>query len=92
MYLDGPGGCGKTFTYNYLSAALNAQGHKVATSVWTASDGRTVHSFFKPVPIFDTSCFNISPASAFAANCQLCRGASVPLHSWQSINSVIACQ
>ena len=78
MYLDGSGGCGKTFTYNYLSAALNAQSHKVATSVWTAtgfaatmlSDGRPVHSFFKPGPIFDTSCFNISPASAFAAKMQ----------------------
>jgi len=56
-YLDG---AGKNFTYNYLAAAIRAQGCKFATAAWTRiaatllSGGRTVHSLFKlPVPLLD---------------------------------------
>jgi len=72
-YLDGPGGCGKTSTYNYLAAAICTQCRKVATVAWTGiaatvlSDGRTVHSLFKlPVPLLDSSCCNISPTSNYS--------------------------
>ena len=69
MYcLDGPGGCNKTFIYNYLASAICVQGHKVATTAWTriaaplCSDGSTVQSLFKlPVPLLDTSCCNMFP-------------------------------
>jgi len=74
LYLDGPGGCGKTFTYNYLATAIRAQGHKVATAAWTGiaatflGEGRTVHSLFKlPVPLLECSCCNISATSNYAA-------------------------
>ncbi|XP_065907872.1 uncharacterized protein [Dysidea avara] len=74
FYLDGPGGSGKTFTYNYLVAELHSRGYKVATATWTGIaatlliGGRTVHSLFKlPVPLLDTSSCNISPTSNYAA-------------------------
>jgi len=57
-YLDGPGGSGKTFTYNYLVAELHSRGCKVATAAWTGIaatlliGGRTAHSLFKlPIPL-----------------------------------------
>ena len=60
FYLDGPGGKGKTFSYNYLVAELLSHGYKVATAAWTGIaatlliGGRTVHSLFKlPVPLLD---------------------------------------
>ena len=51
FYLDGPGGSGKTFTYNYLVAELSGYGHTVATAAWTGIaatllNGGTVHSMF----------------------------------------------
>ena len=59
--MDGPGGSGKTFTYNCLATEMHAKDHKVLTAAWTGiaatllSCGRTVHSLFKlPVSLYLT--------------------------------------
>ena len=74
FFLDGPGGTGKTYTYNYLIKYLISRGMKVATCAWTGiaatllNKGVTVHSLFRlPVPILDTSTCNIPPTSSHAA-------------------------
>ncbi|XP_057310488.1 uncharacterized protein LOC130648452 [Hydractinia symbiolongicarpus] len=70
FYLDGPGGTGKTYTYNYIIKYLQSREIKVATCAWTGiaatllNKGVTVHSLFRlPVPIVDTSTCNLSPTS-----------------------------
>lgn len=62
FYLDGPGGCGKTYLYNVLMNFVRGQSQKVLAFATTGiaatllQGGRTVHSGFKlPVPILDTS-------------------------------------
>jgi len=63
-FVDAPGGCGKTFTFNLLLAAVRSQGHvalAVATSGIAAlllDGGTTAHSRFKlPLEVFtDCSC------------------------------------
>ena len=72
-YVDAPGGSGKTFVFNRLSAHLRHQNMKVASSAWTGIagtlmiDGRTVHSLFKlPVPILENSTCNVAPTSTHA--------------------------
>ena len=53
MFLDAPGGCGKTFLYNALAAHLHNQGKNVisvAASAVAASlltNGNTAHSYFR---------------------------------------------
>ena len=72
FYLDGPGGSGKTFTYNYLVHELQGHNMHVATAQWisiapTLLLGRTVHSMFKlPNPLLETSTCNVTPASKLA--------------------------
>ena len=68
--MDGPAGCGKTFTYNYLIAETLSRGFKSATAAWTGiaatllTNGSTLHGLFKlPVPILDNSTCNITPNS-----------------------------
>ena len=73
IYLDGPGGCGKTTVYNHLIHRLKARGLNVAAAAWTGiaatllKGGRTVHTLFKlPVPITNSSTCDISPVSDHA--------------------------
>ena len=71
--LDGPGGSGKTFTYNYLVHELRGRRLNVATAAWIGIaatlllGGRTVHSLFKlPVLLLETSTCNVTPTSKLA--------------------------
>ncbi|XP_057305225.1 ATP-dependent DNA helicase PIF1-like [Hydractinia symbiolongicarpus] len=73
FFIDGPGGTGKTYTYNYIIKELKRRGMKVGTSAWTGiaatllDGGRTVHSLFRlPVPIVETSTCNVPPTSNHA--------------------------
>ena len=72
FYLDGPGGSGKTFMYNYLAHELRGR-LNVATAAWIGIaatlllGGCTVHSLFKlPVPLLETSTCNVAPTSKVA--------------------------
>ncbi|XP_057291716.1 ATP-dependent DNA helicase pif1-like isoform X1 [Hydractinia symbiolongicarpus] len=74
FFLDGPGGTGKTFTYNYIIKEVIARNLCVATCAWTGiaatllPNGKTVHSLFKlPVPVLDGCTCNIKPNSDHAA-------------------------
>ncbi|XP_066923007.1 uncharacterized protein, partial [Clytia hemisphaerica] len=73
FFLDGPGGTGKTFTYNFLIRELLGMNKKIATCAWTGiaaillDKGKTMHSLFKlPVPILDNSTCNVTANSAHA--------------------------
>ena len=73
LFLDAPGGTGKTFTFNLLLAAVRARGLvalAVAFSGIAATlldGGRTFHSRFKaPLRPDDTAIFNISAQSELA--------------------------
>ena len=75
FYLDGPGGSGKTFTYNYLVHEFRGCNMMVTASAWVGIaatlliGGCTVHSLFKlPVPLLDTSIRNVKPTSKLAEN------------------------
>ncbi|XP_047145390.2 ATP-dependent DNA helicase pif1-like [Hydra vulgaris] len=68
--MDGPAGCGKTFTYNYLIAETRSRHIRTATAAWTGiaatllKNGCTLHGLFKlPVPILETSTCNVTPNS-----------------------------
>ena len=71
--MDGPGGSGKTFTYNHLVHELRGRRLNMATAAWigivaTLLLGEcTVHSLFKmPVPLLETSTCNVAPTSKVA--------------------------
>ncbi|XP_066934760.1 uncharacterized protein [Clytia hemisphaerica] len=73
FFIDGPGGCGKTYTYNYIIKEARAQSFTVSTSSWTGIaatllDGRkTCHSLFKLlVPVNDGSTCSVKPNSTHA--------------------------
>ena len=62
FYLDGPGGSGKIFIYNYLVHKLQGRNMHVVTAAWIGIaatlllGGHTVHSMFKlPIPLLETS-------------------------------------
>ena len=74
FFLDGPGGTGKTFTYNYIVREVLSRNMSVSTCAWIGIaatllyKGKTVHSLFKlPVPVVDGSTCNIKPNSNHAA-------------------------
>ena len=74
FFIDGPGGTGKTFCYNYLINEVVPRGFKVSTCAWTGiaatllKGGKTIHSLFKlPVPVLDNCTCNITPTSNHAA-------------------------
>ena len=74
FFLDGPGGTGKTFTYNYIVREVLSRNMSVLTCAWTGIaatllyKGKTVHSLFKlPVPVVEGSTCNIKPNSNHAA-------------------------
>ncbi|CAB4418715.1 unnamed protein product [Rhizophagus irregularis] len=70
FFVDGPGGTGKTFLYNTISAKVRSHGEialPVASSGIAAlliNGGRTAHSRFKiPIKLNETSTCNISRGS-----------------------------
>ncbi|GBO34032.1 hypothetical protein AVEN_263275-1 [Araneus ventricosus] len=70
IFLDGPGGSGKTFLYSALLSFIRGKGDialPFATTGIAATllkGGRTVHSGFKlPVPLLDTSVSSRRPTS-----------------------------
>ena len=73
FFIDGPGGTGKTFVYNYIIRELIGREMNVSTCAYTGiaatllHNGKTVHSLFKlPVPVLDNSTCNIKPNSRHA--------------------------
>ena len=73
LYVDAPGGSGKTFVFNMIANYLRQNQYRVSCAAWTGiaatllTEGRTVHSLFKlPVPVVDTSSCNVSPTSEHA--------------------------
>ena len=102
-YVDGPGGTGKTFTYNYLTVELCSRGYNVATAAWTGIAttllirGRTVHSLFKlPVPLLETSTCKISPTFKHAEYlCSTCliiidEASMVSIHAFNAIDRMLS--
>nr|XP_047137257.1 uncharacterized protein LOC100213461 [Hydra vulgaris] len=70
FFMDGPAGCGKTFTYNYLISETQSRHIRTATAAWTGiaanllKNGCTMHGLFKlPIPILETSTCNVTPNS-----------------------------
>nr|XP_047144730.1 ATP-dependent DNA helicase PIF2-like [Hydra vulgaris] len=70
FFMDGPAGCGKKFTYNYLISETQSRHIRTATAAWTGiaatllKNGCTMHGLFKlPVPILETSTCNVTPNS-----------------------------
>ncbi|XP_074097681.1 uncharacterized protein LOC141526546 [Cotesia typhae] len=70
VYIDGPGGSGKTFVYTTLCHLLKSQNKIVCTMAYTGiaatllPNGKTVHKTFGlPVPMFSDSSSNIKPNS-----------------------------
>ena len=73
FFIDGPGGTGKTFVYNYLIREVIGRNLHVATCAWTGIaatllyHGKTLHSLFKlPVPVLDGATCNVKPNSSHA--------------------------
>ena len=74
VFLDAPGGTGKTFTLNVLVSWIRMQDEPVATSATSGIAatllflGRTAHNRFKfPIPIHEDSICNIKKQSDMAA-------------------------
>ncbi|XP_065662697.1 uncharacterized protein LOC100205305 [Hydra vulgaris] len=70
FFMDGPAGCGKTFTYNYLITETRIRHIRTVTAAWTGiaatllKNGCTLHGLFKlPVPILENSTCNVTPNS-----------------------------
>ena len=73
FFIDGPGGSGKTYIYNYLIHHARSYELKVVASALTGIaatlllGGKTAHSTFKiPIPCFENSACRISPSSPYA--------------------------
>lgn len=99
LFLDGPGGSGKTMVYNTLISLLRSKNKQVAACAWTGiaatllHSGQTVHSLFKlPVPILDTSTCAIQPTSKQAEKLTslsliiIDEASMVPLHALRAID------
>ncbi|XP_057339407.1 uncharacterized protein LOC130676918 [Microplitis mediator] len=70
VYIDGPGGSGKTFVYTTLCQILKNKNKNVCTMAYTGiaatllPNGKTVHKTFGlPVPMFSDSSSHIKPNS-----------------------------
>ena len=70
IFLDGPGGSGKSYLHNTMIAAVESEGLKVVSVVWTGiaanllKGGRTSHSMFKlPISLNEDSTCNITGMS-----------------------------
>ena len=73
FFIDGPGGSGKTYTYNYLVHRIRSLRKNVSCSALTGIaatlliDGITTHSTFKiPVPCHENSSCALSPTDKYA--------------------------
>ena len=73
FFIDGPGGSGKTYLYNYLIHRLRSFELTYFASAMTGIaatlllDGRTTHSTFKiPIPCCEGDTIKISPSSDYA--------------------------
>ena len=102
FFLDGPGGTGKTFSYNYIIRELIGRQKSIATCAWTGiaaillENGKTVHSIFKlPVPIVENSTCNIK-ANSQAARYLLARdiiifdeASMIPKHALEAIDALL---
>ena len=78
FFLNGQGGCGKTYTYNYLVHKVRSLSNFFMTRQASCSaltgiaatlllDGKTTHSTFKlPIPCFENSSIPISPNTSHA--------------------------
>lgn len=102
FFLDGPGGSGKTTTYNILHRYCKSILAKVATCAWTGiaatllAGGRTVHNLFKlPVPILETSVCHVAPTSVHAAYLRqvdlfiVDEASMVPVHALTAIDRML---
>ena len=72
FFVDGPGGSGKTYLYNFLVSVCKAFHLKVSCSAYSGvaatllENGSTCHSVFKlPVPCTDGSKCHVSPSSEY---------------------------
>ena len=72
FFVDGPGGSGKTYLYNFLVCVCRSFDYKVSCSAYSGvaatllENGSTCHSVFKlPVPCIDGSKCHVSPASEY---------------------------
>lgn len=70
IFIDGPGGCGKTYLFNTLIRYLIKNDVKVLTTAWTGIaanlllGGKTIHSTFNlPLNLTEQSVCNIDPNS-----------------------------
>ena len=66
LYLDAPGGCGKTFVFNVLIAGISCESKVVFSTAASGiaamllQNGTTSHKQFKlPIPIFEESTCSI---------------------------------
>ena len=77
FFIDGPGGTGKTYFYNYIITVCKARQIKFSSSAWVGiaatllEGGQTCHSTFKlPVPCLDGAKCNVSPSFLYAEQLQ----------------------
>ncbi|XP_057310674.1 uncharacterized protein LOC130648635 [Hydractinia symbiolongicarpus] len=102
FYLEGAGGSGKTFTYNYFISELTGRGFQVGTAAFTGiaatllKKGTTIHRLFRlPVPIVENSTCNITPVSAYAAELRqkslflLDEASMIPKHAFHAIDRLL---
>ncbi|XP_066910494.1 uncharacterized protein [Clytia hemisphaerica] len=102
FFIDGPGGCGKTYTYNYIIKEARAQSFTVSTSSWTGiaatllDGGKTCHSLFKlPVPVNDGSTCSVKPKSThaeFLRNQDIFifdEASMIPKHALEAVDSML---
>ena len=75
IFLDAPGGTGKTFTLNVIAAAIRMKGGKVASTAFSGvaatllHEGTTTHNMFKiPPKVYSGSTCNVSAQSKLAAD------------------------
>ena len=75
VYIDGPGGSGKTFIYKILYHKLKSENFNVLTTSFTGiaatlwPEGKTLHKIFGlPVPLFSDSTSNIMARSKEGQN------------------------
>ena len=64
FFINGPAGCGKTFTYNYLIAETRCSHIITGIAATLLKKGCPWHGLFKfPTPILENSTCNVTPNS-----------------------------
>jgi hypothetical protein len=103
LFVDGPGGTGKTFLYNVINHFCNAKKIKVANMAFSGiaatllQNGRTLHNRFKlPVPLYNNSNSSISPQMKEWIEIKetevfiIDEASMVPKHALQIIHNLLA--